>query len=274
MSDNRPIGVFDSGLGGLTAVRALDALLPYEDVVYLGDTARVPYGTRSRDIILKYLRQDIAFLRGFEVKLLMVACGTASTAGLPALEGAYAFPLLGVVEPAVRAAAEATRCRRVGLIATPAAVASGAYEAALRARAPDIQVTAAACPLLVPLVENGRVRPGDAVTETVTREYLRPLQEAGVDTLILGCTHYPLLSGIIGEVMGAHVTLIDAGERVAHAAAARLRETSALSDRAERGVRRYFVSDSPPGFAATAALLLGRPLDGTAEKVELEPADG
>ncbi|MDR3207866.1 MAG: glutamate racemase [Oscillospiraceae bacterium] len=268
--DNRPIGVFDSGLGGLTAVRALDALLPYEDIVYFGDTARVPYGTRSREIILKYLRQDVAFLGSFGVKLLVVACGTASTAGLSALDGAYEFPLLGVVEPAVRAAAEASRNRKVGLIATPAAVASGAYEAALKARAPDIQVTAAACPLLVPLVENGRARRGDVVAETVCREYLRPLQDAGVDTLILGCTHYPLLSGVFRDIMGAHVLLIDAGEAVARAAAAHLRESAALSADTARGVRRYFVSDSPPGFAATAALLLGRPLDGPVEKADVE----
>ncbi len=270
MSDNRPIGVFDTGLGGLTAMRALTALLPEEDIVYFGDTARVPYGTRSKEIIFKYLRQDIAFLRSFDVKALVIACGTASTAGLPALHAEYEFPLLGVVEPAVEAAVAATKNRRVGLIATPAAVYSGAYEAALSARDAHVFVTSQACPLLVPLVENGRGFPGDIVAETVLEEYLAPLKAAGVDTLILGCTHYPLLAALIARCMGPAVTLVDSGEEVARETVRRLSGTDSLCRRGEPGRHRYFVSDSPPAFAKNAALFLGHPLDGELETMDIE----
>ena len=268
-------------------MRALSALLPHEDIVYFGDTARVPYGTRSRDTIEKYLRQDIAFLRTFDIGLLVVACGTASTACLPELNAEYPFPLLGVVEPAAARAAAVTRNKKVGLIATSATVASGAYEAAVLALDPAVTVIARACPLLVPLVENGRGWKGDPVAEIVAREYLQPLIAAGVDTLILGCTHYPLLFGLIGEIMGPDVTLVDSGEAVARAAAeivnaergTRNAESAHLN--AERGTqnvelaptahsRRYFVSDCPDGFAKNAELFLGRPLDGPMQKVDIE----
>lgn len=270
MSDNRPIGVFDTGLGGLTAMRALAGMLPHEDIVYFGDTARVPYGTRSRDIIFKYLRQDIAFLRSFNIKALVIACGTASTAGLPALHSEYDFPLIGVVQPAAQAAARATKSGRVGLIATAAAVRSGAYEEALQQYRDDVAVSKQACPLLVPLVENGRGRLGDIVAETIVAEYLAPLRADGVDTLVLGCTHYPLLADIIAAQMGPAVTLIDAGEEVARETAHYLTQQGMFSSCETMGARRYFVSDSQDDFARNAALFLGHPLDGPLQKMDID----
>ena len=212
--DQRPIGVFDSGSGGLTAVREIRSILPSENIIYFGDTSRVPYGG-----------QDVHFLRSFDVKALLVACGTVSTNALPVLAAENDIPVLGVVKPSCAAAAAATRNKRVGLIATAASVRSGAYERCLAALDGAIQVYVKACPLFVPLVENGRFRPGDPVIETVAREYLEPLRATGIDTLILGCTHYPLLTEVIAAIMSPGVTLIDSG-----AAAARvLRQT--LSDR-------------------------------------------
>ncbi|MFQ9053683.1 MAG: glutamate racemase [Oscillospiraceae bacterium] len=173
----------------------------------------MPYGGRSAEILLKYARQDVRFLRSHDIKAILVACGTVSTTALPQLRQESDIPILGVVEPACRRAAAVTRNRRVGLIATAASVRSGAYQRSLRQLDPDIAVTAKACPLFVPLVENGRFRRGDVVIETVAREYLEPLRREGLDTLILGCTHYPLLTDIIGDIMGPGVTLITPARR-------------------------------------------------------------
>ena len=205
--DTRPIGVFDSGLGGLTAMRELSRLLPGERLVYFGDTGRVPYGGRSRETILKYARQDVAFLRQFDPKAVVIACGTVSTTALDTLRAENLFPVWGVVEPAVKAAAAATGNKKVGLIGTAATIRSGAYEKALAELDESIEVTVRACPLFVPLVENGRTRPGDVVIETVCGEYLEDMKRAGVDTLILGCTHYPLLKEVIGACMGPEVVI-------------------------------------------------------------------
>ena len=214
--NQRPIGVFDSGLGGLTAVRQLRRLMPSENIIYFGDTARVPYGNRGRETLLKYARQDLRFLRSFDLKAVVIACGTVSANCLEELRRESAAPVTGVVEPAVERAAAATRSGKVGLIATRASVGSGAYERAFRRLDPALEVRALACPLFVPLVEEGRCRPGDVVIETVAREYLAPLRETGVDTLVLGCTHYPLLREVIGAVMGPDVTLIDVGQEAAN----------------------------------------------------------
>ena len=238
--DTRPIGVFDSGLGGLTAVRELRQLLPSENIIYFGDTARVPYGGRSAEILLKYARQDVRFLRSHDIKAILVACGTVSTTALPQLRQESDIPILGVVEPACRRAAAVTRNRRVGLIATAASVRSGAYQRSLRQLDPDIAVTAKACPLFVPLVENGRFRRGDVVIETVAREYLEPLRREGLDTLILGCTHYPLLTDIIGDIMGPGVTLINTGEEAAWELKRTLRAMDLLAP------------DGPPSVPATS----------------------
>ena len=253
--DTRPIGVFDSGLGGLTAVRELRQLLPSENIIYFGDTARVPYGGRSAEILLKYARQDVRFLRSHDIKAILVACGTVSTTALPQLRQESDIPILGVVEPACRRAAAVTRNRRVGLIATAASVRSGAYEKCIAGLDPAVEVIAKACPLFVPLVENGRYRPGDTVIETVAREYLEPLRQTGIDTLILGCTHYPLLMDVIGSVMGPAVTLINASEEAAWDLKRALRDADLLSP-GPGGEATLYASDQPSDFRTVAQQFL------------------
>ena len=268
--DTRPIGVFDSGMGGLTAVRQMIRLLPGEDIVYFGDTGRVPYGGRSVETIVRYARQDVAFLRGFDLKAIVIACGTVSTTALHLLKNENAIPILGVVQPAANAAVQATKSGNIGIIGTKATIRSSAYETSIRALLPEAKLTAKACPLLVPLVEDGRVRRGDFVTERVVEEYLSPVKAAGVDTLVLGCTHYPLLTDVISDYMGAGVTLIDTGEQAALAAAALLSEQGRLNDASRAGERRYYASDSAADFAATASLYLGADISGLVERVAIE----
>lgn len=268
--DPRPIGVFDSGLGGLTAVRELSRLLPGEKLVYFGDTGRVPYGGRSRETIVKYARQDVAFLRQFDLKAIVIACGTVSTTALDLLAGENPIPIRGVVGPAVRAALGATKNRKVGLIGTAATIRSGAYERALAAQDPTVEVTARPCPLFVPLVENGRTRPGDVVIETVCTEYLAPMKAAGVDTLVLGCTHYPLLTGVIAGCMGPGVALIDVGAACARDVAGELAARDMLAPPGGEGGCRYYVSDTVDGFEALASRFLGRDVTGQVERVDID----
>lgn len=261
--DNRAIGVFDSGLGGLTAVRRLHALMPDEDIIYFGDTGRVPYGTRGRDTIIKYARQDVAFLRQFDLKAIIIACNTVSSVALDLLGQENDIPIIGTVEPACRRAMTMTQNGKVGVIGTAATVRSGAYERYLHHADGSLTLYTQACPLFVPLVENGRVQRGDVVIETVVAEYLAPLKEAGVDTLILGCTHYPLLEGVIGDFMGPDVMLIDSGAEAANLA-------STQFDPAERpGETRYFVSDDPDGFDQLAGLFLQEQIDVGAGLVDI-----
>lgn len=266
--DKRPIGVFDSGLGGLTAVRELRRILPGEDIVYFGDTGRVPYGTRGSAIIRQYARQDIAFLLGQGVKLILAACGTVSSTYPPEDAAGLPVPYLGVVEPTARAAAAASRSGRVGVIGTAATVRSGSYERALHGLRPEAQTIARACPLFVPLVENGRIAPDDPVSSLVAEEYLEPVRGAGVDTLILGCTHYPLLAGVIGRAMGPEVALIDSGREAALAVQRRLAADGLLNGGG--GGARYYVTDSTDQFAAMAALCLDEGAHGPVEHVPIE----
>lgn len=269
--DNRPIGVFDSGMGGLTAVRELAALLPHEQLIYFGDTGRVPYGGRSRNTIIRYARQDVAFLRSFDLKAIVVACGTVSTTALPILQAeAEGFPIFGVVEPTARQAADATRNGKIGLIATRASIRTGAYQAVITRLRPEAQVSALACPLFVPLVENGRTQPGDVVIETVAAEYLAPLKAEGVDTLVLGCTHYPLLKEVIRNFMGADVTLIDSGAAVAQQLCGYLQEQDLAAEESQVGTYRWYVSDSTENFGSLASRFLGRPVTEPVEQVSLE----
>ena len=267
--DNRPVGVFDSGLGGLTAVRKIRSILPSEHIIYFGDTSRVPYGGRSRETLLKYARQDVRFLRSFDIKAIVVACGTVSTTCLPQLKAESDLPVLGVVEPACRRAVAVTQSRHVGLIATAASIRSGAYEQIIHALDPQVQVTARACPLFVPLVENGRTARGDVVIETVAREYLQPMQDIGIDTLILGCTHYPLLMDLIGAIMGPGVTLIDTGEEAAWELKRTLKAENLLADRA-RGTTTLYASDQPEDFGALAGRFLREELREPVLKVDID----
>ena len=267
--DRRPLGVFDSGLGGLTAVRELHNILPSENMIYFGDTSRVPYGGRSNEILYRYARQDVHFLRSFDIKAILVACGTVSTTALPMLQKENDLPIVGVVEPACRRAAAKTRNKRVGLIATAASVHSGAYERTLHEIDPEIQVVGKACPLFVPLVENGRFRRGDVVIETVAREYLEPMKEQGLDTLILGCTHYPLLTEIIADVMGPDVELINVGQEAAWEMKRTLERMDLLSD-AQQGETVLYASDRPDDFSALAGQFLQRELHGTVRSVNID----
>jgi len=268
--DKRPIGVFDSGLGGLTAVRELSRLLPAEEIIYFGDTGRVPYGGRSGETILKYARQDVAFLRTFDLKAIVIACGTVSANALEPLRSENPIPVFGVVEPAGLAAVKETRNRRVGLIGTQASIRSGAYERVIRTLDPAVTVIAASCPLLVPLVENGRFKPGDCVAETVTAEYLEPIKKAGVDTLVLGCTHYPLLKPLISAYMGQSVALIDSGEQCARMVASLLARQDVLAPAGREGAHRYYVSDTAEGFARLASLFLQRDVAARVNRVDID----
>ncbi|MCI8538146.1 MAG: glutamate racemase [Oscillospiraceae bacterium] len=271
--DNRPIGVFDSGLGGLTAVRELSRLLPGEDIIYFGDTGRVPYGGRSRQTIIKYARQDANFLSSFELKIILVACGTVSSTALDIVAAESSLPVVGVVRPASQRAAELSRTGRIGLIGTQATIRTGAYERHITTLRPEAELISQPCPLFVPLVENGRFRPGDVVIETVVREYLQPLKDRTVDTLVLGCTHYPLLREVIAAFMGPEVQLVDSGAEGARRTADRLRSMDALADPGRPGACRYYVSDSTEGFAQLASVFLQRDVNEQVQQIEIENFD-
>ena len=209
--DRRPIGVFDSGLGGLTAVRQLMEQLPGEDIIYFGDTGRVPYGNRSHETVLKYTRQDIRFLLTFDIKAIVIACNTADTVAGDTVRREFSLPICGALRPAAEKAASATRNHRIGVIGTNATVRAGAYDGILRELRPEAEVRGVACPLLVPLVENHRYRVGDKAVELIVGEYLEPLKNWGCDTLVLGCTHYVFLKQAIGAFFPG-VPLIDGNE--------------------------------------------------------------
>ena len=268
--DNRPIGVFDSGLGGLTGVRELRKRLPHENIVYFGDTGRVPYGSRSPETILQYARQDIAFLLSKDVKCIMAACGTVSSTYPPEEAARLPVPFTGVVGATARAAVDATRNRKIGIIGTAATVRSGSYAAIIRDMMPDVQIFARACPMFVPLVENGYFNDGNPVTKLIIAEYLQELKDAGVDTLILGCTHYPLLKKMIGDFMGDEVHLVDSGKVTAQAAAAALDDLGLLNGKKAGGTARYFVSDTPDNFDELAHTFLGEYAGGTVERIAIE----
>lgn len=267
--DNRPIGVFDSGLGGLTAVKELEKVLPRESIVYFGDTGRVPYGTRSRETVRSYARQDMDFLISREVKAVLAACGTVSStaadigAGLP-------VPYFDVVVPTAKAAAAATGNGKIGIIGTSATIHSDSYRKALLGINYKLEVYSQPCPLFVPLVENAFISPQDEVTRLVAERYLAPIRESGVDTLILGCTHYPIISATIASVMGRGVTLIDSGREAALALAAALREQDLLCDGSAPRQADYYVTDAPESFTGVAELFLGHSVEGRTERINIE----
>jgi len=249
------IGIFDSGVGGLTVQRAILDALPGADTLYLGDTARVPYGTKSAETVTQYSLRNARFLIGQGIDLLVVACNTASAVALPALRAALSVPVLGVVEPGARAAVAASRSGRIGVIGTPGTVASGAYQAAIRAGRPDAVVVARACPLFVPLAEEGWTDPADEIVRGVARRYLAPLAAEGIDTLVLGCTHYPLLKAAIAAALPG-VRLVDSAETVAAEVKARLDAPAG-----REAEHRFYVTDAPERFLAVAGRFLGRPVE-------------
>jgi glutamate racemase len=256
------IGIFDSGVGGLTVQRAILEAVPEADTVYLGDTARVPYGTKSADTVTQYSLRNARVLARRGIDLLVVACNTASAVALPALRAELSVPVLGVVEPGARVAARASRSGRVGVIGTQGTVSSGAYQRAIARERPGAEVLARACPLFVPLAEEGWTDPEDEVVRGVARRYLAPFAEAGVDALVLGCTHYPLLEGAIGAALPG-VALVDS----ARAIAAEVRAAMPAAPGRE-GAHAFLVTDAPEKFLAVAGRFLGRPVE-AAEHVDV-----
>lgn len=265
--DNRCIGIFDSGLGGLTAVKEIMELLPGENLIYFGDTGRVPYGTRSVETIIKYSLSDIRFLESFDVKLIVVACGTVSSVALPLIGSHCRTPIVGVVEVTCEAAMSATRNNRIGIIGTAGTVNSGAYGKYILEKNPAVKTFSKACPLFVPLVENGHF--DTPVARLVVEEYLTEIKNEGVDTLILGCTHYPLLNKVISDFMGEDVALINSGAQIARCLS---KQFGHLMDSASEklGECRYFVSDNIESFTNLASLFLQRDVNGQVIKIDIE----
>jgi glutamate racemase len=259
-----PIGIFDSGIGGLTVLKAVRDRLPNESVIYLGDTARVPYGTKSRLTIERYAIEDAAFLIEKGVKMIVVACNTASAMARESLRRDFNIPFLTVLGPGARAAARATRTGRIGVIATEATIDSGAYERAIReahqnlSGAGQVEVFSRACPLFVPLVEEGETE--SQVVRLMAEQYLAPLRKRQVDTLVLGCTHYPLLKEVIQETMGDGVALIDSAEAVAEETAQLLEQAGWLNTNSEVEESRFYVTDAASRFHRIAERILGAPL--------------
>jgi glutamate racemase len=252
-----PIGVFDSGVGGLTVLRALRKCLPHEDLIYLGDTARVPYGTKSPATVARYAIEDASFLVDKGVKMLVIACNTASALARDRLREEFEVPLLSVVGPGVRAAVRATRKGRVGVIATEATVDSGVYEQGIREVAgPEVEIFSRPCPLFVALAEEGET--DSEVARLVTEGYLTPMRSYEIDTLVLGCTHYPLLSGVIAQTMGPDVQLVDSGAATAIEVEVLLAERNLFNDRGE-GSTQLFVTDAARRFHRIAERILGEP---------------
>lgn len=267
--DERPIGVFDSGLGGLTAMRVLRRLLPEEDIIYFGDTARVPYGTRSAATVTKFALQDANFLLRQGVKLIVVACGTVSSIAMEELRRQCPVPVLGIVEPVAQAAVNISRSRRIAILGTSATIRSRAIEKELLRLAPDAQVKALACPMLVPLIENGYLDENQPALAAVLREYLSYINDYKVDTIILGCTHYPLVANAIHHFLPM-VRLVDSGEAVAQAARRLLADAALTNAGGHSGKRSYFVTDTVANFANMVELFLGVPGDGEIRRVDID----
>ncbi|MDE2490435.1 MAG: glutamate racemase [Elusimicrobia bacterium] len=266
-SARSPIGVFDSGLGGLTVLKALARRMPEESLVYFGDTAHVPYGTKSPEAIARYSTQVARFLAGRGIKLLVVACNTSSAWALPAIRRAAKVPVIGVVEPGARAALAAAPSGRVGVIGTEATVASRAYPKALARLKRGVRVESRACPLFVPLVEEGWW--SGPVAAAVARRYAAPLRKAGVKAVILGCTHYPYLKGVLARALGRGVRLIDSAEETAAETERALARRGLRAPMGRRGRREFYASDAPERFRRLGARMLGR----APEKVKLKVLD-
>ena len=266
MNNAAAIGVFDSGMGGLTVVRELMHQLPNESIIYFGDTARVPYGPKSPDTVLRYSREITSYLKDQGVKALVIACNTATAHALPALRREFDMPIVGVIEPGAQAAATATKTKRVGVIGTAGTIKSRAYEKEIRKLLPDVEVTAQACALFVPLVEEGWL--DSEVTHAIARNYLASIVSADVDTLVLGCTHYPLMKTVIGNVVGRDVRLIDSAQETARQAGEILRAHGLENETPDGARYRFIASDAPDTFLGLGERFLGSPID-RVEKVTL-----
>lgn len=250
----RPIGVFDSGIGGLTVLKALTAALPNEDFIYLGDTARLPYGTKSNEVIVRYSKENTGFLLARGIKMLVVACNTSSAVALDAISSDTMIPVIGVIEPGARAAVKASRNGKIGVIGTEATIASGAYTRAIQRLSPRAEIYTRACPLLVPLAEEGWT--DNAVAEMTVAHYLESLKQSGIDTLLLGCTHYPLLREMFAKILGARVKIVDSATATAADVRDRLRRLK-LARKAGAGSQSFFVTETPDRFVRVGRRFLG-----------------
>ncbi|HEX6309824.1 MAG TPA: glutamate racemase [Longimicrobiales bacterium] len=267
MPDNRPIGVFDSGIGGLTVMRELIRRLPNESITYFGDTARVPYGPKSPPTVLRYSEEAARFLLSRDVKMIVIACNTATAHAADTLSQLHSVPVVGVIEPGARAAVEATVSARVGVIGTAGTIASGAYDLAVRRRLPEARVYAQPCPLFVPLVEEGWY--DHPAARLIAGEYLRPLHEMDVDVLILGCTHYPLLRRLIADVMGPAVGLVDSAAETAREVAEVLDAQDLRRTVTQPPAYAFAASDSPLRFRDVGRTFVGE-LIRVVERVDVE----
>jgi glutamate racemase len=257
MAGEGAVGVFDSGIGGLTVLAELLRRLPGESFIYFGDTARVPYGTKSAETVLRFSRENVTFLLDQSVKFIVVACNTASAGAVPRLQREFRIPILGVIEPGARAAADVSKTKRIGVIGTAGTIRSGAYQRAIQGLAPSAEVHTKACPLFVPFVEEGWV--DREVTQMVANEYLADLKEKNIDTLVLGCTHYPLLRGVIARAVGEGVTLVDSAVQTAIEVERALDEHGLRNGHGEDDFAVY-LSDFAPDFKKVAERILGRPI--------------
>lgn len=266
--DERPIGVFDSGIGGLTVLKEIIKILPNEDVVYFGDTARIPYGNKSLETVTKFAFQNTRFLISKNVKAIVVACNTASAFSIEGVQEAFDIPVVGVISPGANAAVRATRSGKIGIIGTEGTIGSRAYERAIKKSLRDAEIVAQPCPLFVPLVEEGWF--SNKVSYLVAEEYLSLLKEKRIDTLVMGCTHYPLLKGVVGDVMGKEVILINPAEETALVLKEILMEKALENIEGRTSSYRYFVSDNPDKFSRVGNIFLDSQISNSIEKIDIE----
>jgi glutamate racemase len=263
----RPIGVFDSGIGGLTVVKKISQTFPDENIIYFGDTARVPYGSKSNSTVIEYAIQDARFLMNKRVKIIVAACNTASSVALNAVKKEFNLPVIGMIEPGAKAAAEKTNNGRIGVIGTRATINNRAYSKEIKKISPALEVYEKACPLFVPLAEEGWIK--HAAVYQIAEEYLKELRGKKIDTLVLGCTHYPILSDVIQEIIGQDVALIDSGVASAEAVDKELKKAGLSANRNKPGIQEFYVSDIPIKFKEVAELFFGRKIE-EVKKIELE----
>lgn len=260
--NNDAIGVFDSGMGGLTTVKELNAILPNENIIYFGDTARIPYGSRSKETILKYAKQDINFLKSHKIKMIISACGTVSSTVLNNPIDDVNMEFIGVVIPACKTACNITKNKKIGIIGTPATIKSQSFVNVIKSMDSSMEVLGVACPMFVHLVENGYTNRDNVVTKIIAEEYLAPIKDFGADTLILGCTHYPIIKDIIGDILGDDVTLISSGAEAGKFAKEYLAQNNLLTNRSTKGENLFYVSDSIELFEENAKNFLGHEVYG------------
>jgi len=263
----RSVGVFDSGVGGLTVVSQLFRSLPQEDIIYFGDTAHLPYGSKSKEAVTRYSLDIANFLKAQKVKIIVVACNTASSFALSSLREKIDLPVIGVIEPGAQAAIDTTRNFKIGIIGTEGTIKSKAFEDALKRIDKNVKVFSQACPLFVPLVEEGWLDKPE--TLQIAEKYLSTLKNEGIDTLILGCTHYPLLKELISRIMGREISLIDTAEATARAVEGNLGEKNLLRKGSRKAIYKFFVSDDPDKFLQLGKRFLGKNIE-KAERVNLE----